>query len=80
MPTSHSPGSFICSPPFGSIVAPVPRYAAFYNNFESWCLGFTDMELESNAQLLNALSSSIPTASGAELYAWNGCSRRTESD
>ena len=38
-----------------SIAARLPRYAAFYNYFESWNLVFTDIELESEAQLLNAV-------------------------
>ena len=41
--------------PVGSIAAPLPRYVASYNHFESWDLGFTGMELESEAQLLNGL-------------------------
>ena len=39
----------------GSIVAPFPRCAACYNHFENWNLRFTDMELESESQLLNGL-------------------------
>ena len=39
----------------GSIIGPLSRYVASCNHFENWNLGFTDMELESEAQLLDAL-------------------------
>ena len=58
-PPSHSLSARAPAPcptsPVGSIVAPLPRYAASYNHVESWNGGFTDMELESEAQLLSAL-------------------------
>jgi hypothetical protein len=54
LPAARAPAPCSTSP-VGSIVAPLPRYAASYNHFESWNVGFTDMELESEAQLLNAL-------------------------
>ena len=65
-PTPHPPPHLVSSPPahapapaltapVRSIVAPPSRYAASCNHFESWDLGFTDMELESKAQLLNGL-------------------------
>ena len=61
-PPSHSVSSLPArasapcpTSPVGSIVAPLPRYAASYNHVESWNGGFTDMELESEAQLLSAL-------------------------
>ena len=53
-PPVHAPASAPAAPD-GSILAPLPRYAASYNHSESRNLGFTDMELESEAQLLNAL-------------------------
>ena len=52
----HSPEHLVSSPALAalvrSIVAPPSRYAASYNYFESCDLGFTDMELESEVQLL----------------------------
>ena len=41
--------------PAGSIVAPLPRYAASCNHFESWNVGLMEMESESEAQILKAL-------------------------
>ena len=58
--------------PIGPIVTPLPRYAAYYDHFESWDLGSTDMELGSAAQLLNALPPSDGTR--REVVLWNGSS------
>jgi len=63
--------------PVGSIIAHVPGYTASYNHLESWNVGFTDMELESEAQLLKCTH---PAASGAELCLWNRHSGHTQSD
>jgi len=41
--------------PAGSIIAPLAHHATSYNHLESWNVVFADMELESEAQLLNAL-------------------------
>ena len=38
----------------GRNVAPLPRYATSYNHFETWNVGFMDIESEYEAQLLSA--------------------------
>ena len=43
----------------GRIVAPLPRYATSYNHVETWRVGFMDIESESEAQSLSALSPPI---------------------
>ena len=48
----------------GRIVASLPRYATSCNHFETWNVGFMDIESESEAQLCT--STAHPAASGAE--------------